>query len=68
MSLKERRLWLLDAGVSVIARRGATPSWALPVGPLEAEEVPRFVLADDGDVHTVVLLGGLAGLLRRIHA
>jgi hypothetical protein len=38
------------------------------VGPLEAEEVPRFVLADDGDVHAVVLLGGLAGLLRRIHA
>ena len=42
--------------------------WTMPAGPLTAEDIPRFVLEDDGDVHVRVILGGLADLLRRVSA
>jgi site-specific DNA recombinase len=66
MGTLERRLWLLDSGVRVVAVRGVDPLWTMTPGPLTPGDVPRTVLEDDGDVHVRVMLGGLADLLRRV--
>jgi hypothetical protein len=68
MGTVERRLWLLDSGVRVVAVRGVEPVWTMPGGPLTPGDVPRTVLEDDGDVHVRVMLGGLADLLQRVSA
>jgi site-specific DNA recombinase len=68
MGTVERRLWLLDSGVRVVAVKGVEPVWTAPAGPLVAEDVPRVVFEDDGDVHVRVMLGGLADLLKRVSA
>ncbi len=68
MGTVERRLWLLDSGVRVVAVRGIDPVWTMPIGPLAPGDVPRTVFEDDGDVHVRMTLGGLAGLLRRVSA
>lgn len=64
----DRRLWLLNAGVRLTAVRGRMPSQDLLAGPLTAGEIPRTVIIDQGDVHAVIELGGLADLLERASA
>lgn len=66
MGTVERRLWLLDSGVRVVGVRGVDPVWTMPAGPLAAEDIPRVVFEEDGDIHVRVMLGGLADLLRRV--
>ena len=61
-----RRLWLLETGVRVRARRGGWPSLASPGGPLTTDEIPKVVFEEQGDVYTMIELGGLAELLRRV--
>jgi site-specific DNA recombinase len=68
METQERRMWMLDAGVRVVARRKREPNIDLPSGPLVPEDIPRSIIADEGDVHAVILLGGMAELLRHVTA
>ncbi len=68
MGTVERRLWLLDSGLRVVAVRGVDPVWTMTAGPLLAEDIRRVVLEDEDDVHVRVMLGGLADLLRRMSA
>jgi site-specific DNA recombinase len=68
MGTVERRLWLLDAGVRVIGVKGVDPVWTMPAGPLTAEDIPRFIIDDQDDIHVRIMLGGLADLLRRVSA
>jgi hypothetical protein len=62
MDTLERRLWLMDAGVQVVAVRGRIP-------PLEFLSRPRtqrsLIVASDGDLNVVIYLGNLGELLRR---
>lgn len=62
MGTVERRLWLMDAGVRVVAVRGRMPPvdfGSLPVGKRSR------ITATDGDVNAVIYLGNLGKLLRR---
>lgn len=62
MDTVERRLWLLDAGVRVDARRGRMP-------PVKFASLPRLkrslIAASDGDVYANIYLGNLGEILRR---
>jgi hypothetical protein len=66
----DRRVWMLETGVRVIARRKRWPKLDLPGGPLGpetmGEEVPRSILGEDGDTYAAILLGDMADLLRRV--
>jgi site-specific DNA recombinase len=64
MDTHDRRMWMLDTGVKVTARRGRPPRY-IPEGPRTSGGVPRFVIANDGDVHVVIARGSMADLLRR---
>jgi hypothetical protein len=62
MTVQERRLWLLDAGVRVAAVRGRMPK-------VEFLSLPRLkrsmIVANDGDVWANIYLGNLGEILRR---
>lgn len=62
----ERRLWLLDSGVRVLAVRGTEPVWEMTPGPFVADDITRYVMEDEGDVHVRISLGPMADLLRRV--
>jgi site-specific DNA recombinase len=68
MDILDRRMWMLEAGVRVTARRGRMPSYTMPEPPIVAAEVPRWIRAEDGDVYAVIMLGGMADLLRGMSA
>jgi hypothetical protein len=62
MNTLERRLWLMDAGVRVVALKGRRP----PVKFLSLPKTKRSLIAvSDGDVHAVIYLGNLGEMLRR---
>ncbi len=57
-----RRLWLLDAGVQVVGRRGQMP----PVDFTSRPPLKRsLIAASEGDVYAVIYLGNLGEILRR---
>jgi hypothetical protein len=61
MGTLERRLWLMDAGVEIVAVRGRTP----PVRFLELPKLKRSLIAvSEGDVNVVIYLGNLGEILR----
>lgn len=57
-----RRLWLMDAGVRVVACRGKKP-------PIEFGKRQKFkrsmIVASEDDVHAVIYLGNMGEMLRR---
>lgn len=62
MGAVERRLWLMDAGVRIVAVRGRMP----PVEFLSLPPLKRsLIAARDGDIWMVAYLGNLGELLRR---
>jgi hypothetical protein len=66
MDTQERRMWLLDSGVKVIALRRRRPKTEMPGGPMVPDEIPRIILAEDADLYAVIRLGGMTDLLRRV--
>lgn len=58
----ERRLWLMDAGVRVVAMRGQMP-------PVDFRSRPRFkrslITGREADVYAVIYLGNWGEMLRR---
>lgn len=62
MSTLERRLWLMDAGVQVVAVRGRRP----PLKFLSLPPMKRsLIFSNDGDIWAVIYLGNFGELLRR---
>ncbi|HET6187348.1 MAG TPA: recombinase family protein [Trebonia sp.] len=62
MTPLERRLWMLDAGIKVVAARGRRP----PVEFISRPHMKRsLIAAHDGDVWAVIYLGNFGELLRR---
>lgn len=65
METLDRRLWLMDAGVRVVATKGKMP-------PIEFLTLPKLkrsmIIASEDDVHAVIYLGNLGEMLRRASA
>jgi hypothetical protein len=62
MDVVERRLWMLDAGVQVVALRGRMPS----VNFMSQPKMKRsLITAHDGDVYAIIYLGNLGEMLRK---
>jgi hypothetical protein len=65
MGTLERRLWLMDAGVRVVAAKGKMP----PVEFLSLPKTKRsMIVASEDDVNAVIYLGNLGEMLRRAEA
>jgi site-specific DNA recombinase len=62
MTPLERRLWMMDAGIRVVAARGRRP----PVEFISKPHMKRsLIVANEGDVWAVIYLGNFGELLRR---
>jgi site-specific DNA recombinase len=63
MDTVARRLWLMDAGVRVVAVKGKMP----PVKFLSLPKTKRsMIVASEDDVNAVIYLGNLGEMLRRV--
>jgi hypothetical protein len=62
MAVKERRMWLLDAGVRVVAVRGRRPAMDFLSLPPRKRSM---IVAKDDDVWAYIYLGNLGEMLRR---
>jgi site-specific DNA recombinase len=65
MTTLERRIWLMDAGVRIVAVKGKLP-------PLEFLSLPKtkrsMIVASEDGVNAVIYLGDLGEMLRRARA